>query len=197
VRQTRPVTSQEWRWSVDSDGVFTYSSDASRDFVGYRPEELLGQPSLLVMDPVDPSQAREAMQTAGVTKSSLSGIITRCRHRNGATVWVDVCGAPLQDATGVIIGFQGASWLLNPVAIAAQRTDHIRARIETVLAQRLVVTAYQPIFAAADTDKISVSKHSAGSSTPKASPPSGSPTQSLSAWPTNSNCSPSKQRYQG
>jgi PAS domain S-box-containing protein len=148
------VGGQEWRWSVDSDGVFTYSSEASSDFVGYRPEELVGKPSLLVMDPAGISQAREAMRAAGVMESALSGIITRCRHRNGATIWVDVCGAPLQNASGAIIGFQGTSWLLNPAAIASQPPDHTRARIETVLAQRLVVTAYQPIFSAADTDKI-------------------------------------------
>jgi PAS domain S-box-containing protein len=148
AREARPVSSQGWQWSINADGIFTYSSDASSDFVGYRPEELLGQTSLLVMDPADLSQAREAMRSAGVTKSALSGIITRCRHRNGATVWVDVCGAPLQNATGVIIGFQGTSRLLNPAAIASQRAEHTRARIETVLAQRLVVTAYQPIFSA-------------------------------------------------
>jgi PAS domain S-box-containing protein len=148
VMQTLLVSSQEWQWVVDSAGVFTYSSAASIDMVGYAPAELLGQPALLVMDPADLSQARTAIRAAGGQKSAWSGILIRCRHRNGAAVWVDVCGAPLHDATGVIIGFQGTSRLLNPAAIASQRAEHTRGRIETVLAERLVVTAYQPIFTA-------------------------------------------------
>jgi EAL domain-containing protein (putative c-di-GMP-specific phosphodiesterase class I) len=42
----------------------------------------------------------------------------------------------------------GTSPILDAAAIAAQRTDYTKGRIETVLAQRLVVTAYQPIFTA-------------------------------------------------
>jgi PAS domain S-box-containing protein len=148
VMQTLLVSSQEWQWVVDSAGVFTYSTAASSDVVGYSPAELLGQHALLVMDPADLSQARKDIRAAGGQKSAWSGILIRGRHRNGAAVWVDVCGAPLHDATGGLTGFQGTCRLLNPAAIASQRAEHTRGRIETVLAQRLVVTAYQPIFTA-------------------------------------------------
>jgi len=146
--QTLPVRSQEWQWVIDAAGIFTYSTAASIDIVGYPPAELLGQPALLVMDPADLSQARKAVRAAGGQKSAWSGILIRCRHRNGAAVWLEVSGAPLHDATGGLTGFRGTGRLLNPAAIASQRAEHTRGRIETVLAQRLVVTAYQPIFTA-------------------------------------------------
>jgi PAS domain S-box-containing protein len=146
--QTLLVSSQEWQWIVDSAGIFTYSNDASVDIVGYASAELLGQPALLVMDPADLSQASKDIRAVGGQKSGWSGILVRCRHRNGATVWVDVCGVPVHGASGSLTGFQGTSRLLNPAAIETQRAEHTRGRIETVLAQRLVVTAYQPIFSA-------------------------------------------------
>jgi PAS domain S-box-containing protein len=140
-------TSREWLWAIDSAGVFTFSGPASREFVGYEPAELLGQPCSLVMDPAEVARARAAMLTGTEGESGWAGLVVACRRRDGTTTWVDVSGLPRHDFNGRVVGFDATSRLLGAEANAIA-LEQIRARVEAVLAGRLLVTAFQPIVSA-------------------------------------------------
>lgn len=137
---------QEWWWATDDRGTFTYSSSTSLALLGYAASELEGQPASIVMDMDDLAKARHstaaAMASAG---SSWDGVLVRCRHRDGTPVWMEVSGHARPAIHGISNGFEGSSKPLlqqNPRVLAVQRT---REKIEQMLRERALLTAFQPI----------------------------------------------------
>ncbi|HTR75590.1 MAG TPA: PAS domain S-box protein [Solirubrobacterales bacterium] len=70
----------------DRDGNYTYASAATRDLLGYEPEELLGTSGYDLIHPEDLADARAAHSAlkGGADRLDLN---YRCRHRNGS--WID------------------------------------------------------------------------------------------------------------
>jgi PAS domain S-box-containing protein len=137
-------TSREWLWAVDLAGVFTFCR-ASRELVGYEASELLGQPCNVVMDLSELARARSEMQALGGPESGWAGLVVRCRHRDGSTIWVESAGRPRNDRAGRIIGFEGTNRPLGREAVHTVATERTKARVEAMLGQRLLLTAFQPI----------------------------------------------------
>jgi PAS domain S-box-containing protein len=138
-------TSREWLWAVDSDGRFTFCGPACRALTGYEPSELLGRHLSLVIDPNDLSDALQNRKTGERGDSSWAGLVTVCRHRDGSRVLVEVSGRPLRDREGRQKGFEGTSRALDAERTRALATEEVRARIEAMLADRTLLTAFQPI----------------------------------------------------
>lgn len=137
---------QEWWWAVDDEGIFIFSSSASVDLFGYDPSELEGQPSSLVMELDDLAAARQsiaaAMEPGGF---SWSGVVIRCRHRNGTQVWLESSGQLRPARNGRSAGFEGSCRPLRPRTSHVQAVQRSRARIERVLREQTLLTAFQPI----------------------------------------------------
>jgi PAS domain-containing protein len=47
------ATSGGWVYVINPDGRFVYSSDASREFIGYEPRDLLGREARSLLSPVE------------------------------------------------------------------------------------------------------------------------------------------------
>jgi PAS domain S-box-containing protein len=76
------------------DGRFRRVNPASRDVLGYTPEELIGTVFANLLDP------RDALPTARHLKKIAAGesvrnFVTRLRHRDGSYRWVAWCAAPM------------------------------------------------------------------------------------------------------
>lgn len=136
---------QEWWWATDDRGTFTYSSSTSLALLGYAPSELEGQPAGIVMDLDDLAKARHSTAAAMASDgSSWDGVIVRCRHRDGSPVWMEVSGHARPAIHGISNGFEGSSKPLlqqNSRVLAVQPT---RERIEQMLRERALLTAFQP-----------------------------------------------------
>lgn len=139
------TTSREWLWATGPDGRFTFSSPACRDLTGYEPVELLGRHFSLVIEPGDLAAAQRNRQGREDADGAWSGLVTVCRHKDGARVIVDVSGRPLRDAAGREKGFEGTSRALDAGAVDALASGEVRSRVEAVLASRTLLTAFQPI----------------------------------------------------
>ncbi|MFH5877328.1 EAL domain-containing protein [Arthrobacter sp. NA-172] len=126
---------REWLWAVGANGRFTFSSPASRELFGYEPSELLGRPWSLVVDVNDLTDARKRGPEAGQ-----AGFVVPARHRDGSRVAVEVSGRPRLDDAGQESGFVGTGRAARIVA-----ADEVRARVEGVLTERTLTTAFQPI----------------------------------------------------
>jgi PAS domain S-box-containing protein len=138
-------TSREWLWAVGPDGRFTFSGPACRDLTGYEPRELLGRHFTLVIDPGDLADALQSRTSTGGTDTKWDGLVTVCRRRDGRRVLVEVSGRSLLDGGGHICGFEGTSRALDAAAAHAFAAGEVRARVETMLADRTLLTAFQPI----------------------------------------------------
>ncbi|CAN7341916.1 EAL domain-containing protein [Arthrobacter sp. LjRoot14] len=139
-------TSREWLWAVDDLGYFTISSSASEALLGYDASELIGKPCTLVIGAEDLARARESRKSAQDADTTLwTGVVVRCRHRDGSTVWMESSGRTSPARAGQRGGFQGTSRLLAPGTAAESAADHSRARVREVIDRQLIVTAFQPV----------------------------------------------------
>jgi len=100
-------TSQDWIWSIDVQGIHTYSNPAVEKILGYPPDDLIGKSSLALMHEED-RRAVEAKLTQWIKeKSGWQNIILRWRHKDGSWRWLESNAVPMFDATGELVGFRG------------------------------------------------------------------------------------------
>jgi PAS domain S-box-containing protein len=138
-------TSREWLWTVGADGRFTFSSPACAEMTGYEPSELIGRHFGLVIDPEDLADALQLRTSSQDAAASWVGLHAVCRHKDGSRVLVEVSGRSLRDSAGKACGFEGTSRILDPRTADAVAAGEIRKRIEAMLADRSLLTAFQPV----------------------------------------------------
>jgi PAS domain S-box-containing protein len=146
--------SRDWICALDANRHFTYWSPAVRELIGYEAAELLDRPATQVMDPGGPAdvQRTHAKQGhgkigGGLGSTAFGGVQAACRHRDCGQVWLEVSDVVHHAAGGRVSGYEGAAQALSAeVADVAVRVQQARARVERMLAERLLITAFQPIF---------------------------------------------------
>ena len=134
-------TSKEWLWATGPDGRFTFSGPASLDLAGYEPSELVGRHFSLV---IDPEHMATALRNRLGEDEVWDGLTIACRHKDGRQFMVEVSGRPLRNGAGRNIGFEGTTRALDP-ATDGPRASEVRGRVESVLAGRILIAAFQPI----------------------------------------------------
>jgi PAS domain S-box-containing protein len=136
-------TSREWVWRVDAQGILTFSSQTSTALLGWTPAELVGQPCSTVIDLGDLVAARG--DVAATPGPGLSGVLVRCRHRDGNAVWMEVSGTVRPARGGQSGGFEGTSRLLPPQTAQDAAKSHSRSRLQRMIDLKMLMTAFQPI----------------------------------------------------
>lgn len=142
--RTMMRTSREWLWAVDSAGSITFSSPMCEQLTGYAPEELVGSPIGLVLDPSELATALRSQPVAGDDKT-FTGLVLVCRHRDGSGVLMEVTGQAVVDAEGTLTGFEGMARAVEDLPSTAYEADHIRRRVSEQITANRLVTAFQPI----------------------------------------------------
>lgn len=97
----------EWLWEQDPQGLYTYSSAAVFDILGYRPEEMLGKFYLDLMTPEDRKHWTDQLPHLPNIPRPFHRLINRYAHRDGHEVFTESSGEPLLDANGEIIKWWG------------------------------------------------------------------------------------------
>ncbi len=80
----------------DADGIMTYVSPASRELLGYEPEELVGRHLADVAYPEDREEVLEAVARE-LAPGSRSSQVYRMVRRGGAPIWVEVQSRTARD----------------------------------------------------------------------------------------------------
>ena len=98
------------------DWRFEYTSPAVCTILGYEPEELIGQPSVLrkICEKADLAELLEAVSSCREPQFTLS---LRVRHKSGQPVWLEAKASKVLDAGGRICAVEG---------IARDVTEHMR-----------------------------------------------------------------------
>ena len=92
---------------LDKDGVIRYASPSHERIVGYRPEDLVGRPSLDLTHPDDVGGVVAALQ--GIAEGGVYGIQYRFRHRDGHYIWGEASAKVILDDHGAVTGYVIAS----------------------------------------------------------------------------------------
>lgn len=140
------ATSRDWLWAVDATGTFTYSNEASISLLGYKPDELIGQPCSVIVDTDDLTTVRILLRRAQRAEEPDWDVpAVRCRHRDGHAVWLEISGQ-LRKVTDEQSSFcEGISRRVAPQTAHDAAAERSRKRIREMVSRKMLVTAFQPI----------------------------------------------------
>ena len=154
---SRPASNAEepeWSWTINAERTFTAISGRTRELIGYEPAELIGRSIDLVMEPGELSRAASMITALGGAAEKTSSLIISARHRDGRPVWFDVSVRIDPAADGRDICWSGHSRLIQPDTVQGAATRAVRDRIGAAIADRLLVTSFQPIIELATSNVI-------------------------------------------
>ena len=101
--------SQEWIWEVDSNGLYTYSSEIGEKILGFKNDEIVGKKHFY--DLFIKEEREEFKNVAlGMFKQKLPfrEFINRNVTKNGEIVWLSTSGVPMLDNNANLIGYRGS-----------------------------------------------------------------------------------------
>lgn len=113
---------QEWIWEVNAEGLYTYSSPAAQQMIGYATEEIVGR--LHFFDLFVPER-REALKRqaldAFARKEPITRLVNELVHKDGRIVIVETTGTPVADGEGRLLFYRGADHDITS-RVQAERT---------------------------------------------------------------------------
>ena len=94
-------------WTINNQGVHTYSNHAVKRFLGYSVDEVTGKSAFPVMYPDDAARWEEKLKACIAAKTGWKNEIIRWLNKEGDTRIFESTAAPILDKSGDVIGFQG------------------------------------------------------------------------------------------
>jgi PAS domain S-box-containing protein len=125
-------TTNEWIWSIDSYGEFTYTNPAVTAMLGYEPEEILGKCWALLMHESDRSALLWRWAEGVVQKRGWSGLAIRWKHKNGGYRHFESNALPIVDGGGNILGYRGSDRDITEQQRAKQERRELQLRLVTL-----------------------------------------------------------------
>jgi two-component system cell cycle sensor histidine kinase/response regulator CckA len=128
-------TTTDWVWSIDRDGVHTYSNPAVAGILGYEPAELVGASAFDLMHPDDREQVRAQLAALAEEGRGWRNLVIRWRHRGGGYRFLESSAVSALDAAGRLVGYRGVDRDITDRVMAeeALRTSETRlARAQAI-----------------------------------------------------------------
>ncbi|HVQ77891.1 MAG TPA: PAS domain S-box protein [Candidatus Binatia bacterium] len=100
-------TTTDWIWAMDGEGRLTYGNPATREVLGYSPEELLGRLSFELLHPEDRPRVEDGLRRPLVARPGWSRHLLRWRHRDGSYRFLEGSSVPVLDEQGRVAGWRG------------------------------------------------------------------------------------------
>ena len=138
-------TTHDWIWSTDRSGRLTYSNGASRELIGYDPDELVGRSAYELIDGATRAAWQDRVEDLGRRGRGWSDVTLHMQHRDGRVVDIESSAVPIAGRDGRILGFEGTARPVPADRVLAESRAVQRERIERVLAERSIRIAFQPI----------------------------------------------------
>ncbi len=114
-------TMGDWVWETDTEGHYTYCSEAVSSIVGYSPEELIGKTPFDLLVPGEKERVKNIFEKAAATKGALQDIECLCLTKSGQRVYLLTNGVPILDKEGNLKGFRGVEKDVTPQKQAQER----------------------------------------------------------------------------
>ena len=100
-------TTEEWVWAMDVDGRHSYSNPAVERILGYRADEMVGKTWYEVVVEEDREELARATAEHAVANEGWSGVVVRCRHRDGGVRFLESTATPELGPGGELVGWRG------------------------------------------------------------------------------------------
>ena len=100
-------TTNEWIWSMDTDGLSTYDNPALERILGHSPQSVRRRSRLDLLHPDDRGRLQDLLPRLMQEKKGFSNLVLRFRHASGDYRILQSSCVPVLDAGGRVTGFQG------------------------------------------------------------------------------------------
>ncbi|MCW2691828.1 MAG: uncharacterized protein JWM67_432 [Mycobacterium sp.] len=138
-------TSDRLAWEMDAEGGISYISPKSQEYLGYAPDELVGQHVDLLLPPEERPRAAQLMATSAAAGHGWTDQPYTFLTKDGRLRPYLSTGIAHVDAGGTVTGFAG---LVQPLGMAhadPQQLARSRDRVVEVLQEQSIRTLFQPI----------------------------------------------------
>jgi diguanylate cyclase (GGDEF)-like protein/PAS domain S-box-containing protein len=102
-------SSQDWIWETDSEGMYTYSSQAVKHILDYEPEEIIGRHYYDFFVPEEREELTQIFKGFFSRKEAYFRVVNKRIHRDGHEIFVESTGIPRLDKRENLIGFRGTN----------------------------------------------------------------------------------------
>jgi len=123
-----------WVWETDKNGLYTYSSPAVEEILGYSPQDIVGRKHFYDFFPKD-KRAEMKKQALAVfsKKEPFRNFINKNVAKDGKTLLLSTSAVPILNDFGKLIGYRGSDHDITIETEAKQRLAKSEARLESIL----------------------------------------------------------------
>jgi PAS domain S-box-containing protein len=126
------------------DQRFVYLAPIVATYLGYQPEELIGQPALTILAAFEHERATSLSGSCSLAGRGWTDEVFTFRAKSGEYRYFLSSGLPETDGDGNAVGFAGTLRGLEGLP-ERQRTHRLKREIQTLIDERSVATVFQPI----------------------------------------------------
>ncbi len=112
VNETRfrdiAMSTSDWFWEVNTEGVYTFCSEKVEEVLGYTPQEIIGKTPFDFMSIEEAEIIGQKFQEIAALKAPIVDLENWNLHKDGHKVCLLTNGVPVLDARGNLIGYRGA-----------------------------------------------------------------------------------------
>lgn len=101
-------SSSDWVWEVDKNDRYTFVSPKVEEFLGYKPEEMIGELSLKTMSEEESLRVNEIFTQYTSKQLPFKDIENVNIHKDGHSVILQTSGVPIYDIHGEFAGYRGS-----------------------------------------------------------------------------------------
>jgi PAS domain S-box-containing protein len=101
------LSSADWIWEVDKNGVYTFASGKVKQILGYESEEILGKTPFDLMPKNEAARVRGIYNQVMADKQPLIDLVNWNLSKNGRLVCLQTNAVPILDDDNGLIGYRG------------------------------------------------------------------------------------------
>lgn len=101
------LSSSDWIWEVDANGIYTYCTEKAKSHLGYDVSEIIGKSPFYFMREDEQQRVGLIFQDIIVTKSAIVDLENWNIHKDGREVCLLTNGVPFFDSNGNLTGYIG------------------------------------------------------------------------------------------
>ncbi len=97
----------DWSWTVDTNGVYTYSSPQVSRMLGYDAHEVIGRTPFSLMPEAEAERVEKIFNDIAAKQQPFAGLENVNLHQDGHKVILETSGSPIFDEHGHFKGYLG------------------------------------------------------------------------------------------
>jgi len=101
------LSSADWIWEVDQDGVYTFASGQVKQILGYEAEEIIGKTPFDLMPKNEAARVRQIFQKLSLEKQPLVDMVNWNLSKDGKLVCLQTNALPILNDRNEILGYRG------------------------------------------------------------------------------------------